>query len=86
MCADSQHVAGIAESFVLMLPEKNIVQSYDRNSVESAFFKAIKIVSIATKNYLSLIDQITRTTEVRDSGINLSAMNHLLDSWQQGCG
>lgn len=69
-----------------MLPEKNIVQSYDRNSVESAFFKAIKIVSIATKNYLSLIDQITRTTEVRDSGINLSAMNHLLDSWQQGCG
>ncbi|EPC3750179.1 hypothetical protein SOQ49_004655, partial [Escherichia coli] len=66
--------------FVLMLPEKNIIQSYDRNSVEFAFFKAIKMVSLATKNYLSLIDQITRTTEVRDSGINLSAMNHLLDS------
>ncbi|ECT4982724.1 hypothetical protein Q1102_00020, partial [Salmonella enterica subsp. enterica serovar Senftenberg] len=59
---------------------KKIVQSYDRNSVEFAFFKAIKMVSLATKNYLSLIDQITRTTEVRDSGINLSAMNHLLDS------
>lgn len=38
------------------------------------------MVSLATKNYLSLIDQITRTTEVRDSVINLSAMNHLLDS------
>jgi hypothetical protein len=25
------------------------------------------MVSLATKNYLSLIDQITRTTEVRDS-------------------
>lgn len=74
------HVAGIAESFVLMLPEKEILQSYDNNSVESAFFKAIKMVSIATKNYLSLIDQITRTTEVRDSGINLSGINHLLDS------
>ena len=74
------HVAGIAESFVLMLPEKNIVQSYDRNSVEFAFFKAIKMVSLATKNYLNLIDQITRTTEVRDSSINLSAMNHLLNS------
>lgn len=74
------HVAGIAESFVLMLPEKNIVQAYDKNSVEFAFFKAIKMVSIATKNYLSLIDQLTRTTEVRDSGINLSAMNHLLES------
>ena len=74
------HVAGIAESFVLMLPEKNIIQSYDRNSVEFAFFKAIKMVSLATKNYLSLIDQITRTSEVRDSGINLQAINHLLDS------
>lgn len=38
------------------------------------------MVSLATKNYLSLIDQITRTTEVGDSGINLAAMNHLLDS------
>lgn len=38
------------------------------------------MVSIATKNYLSLIDQITRTSEVRDSGINLQAINHLLDS------
>jgi hypothetical protein len=45
------HVAGIAESFVLMLPEK-IVQSYDRNSVEFAFFKAIKMVSLATKTTL----------------------------------
>ncbi|EBH1886496.1 hypothetical protein FKD80_19310 [Salmonella enterica] len=74
------HVAGIAESFVLMLPEKNIIQSYERNSVEFGFFRAIKMVSIEIKNYLSLIDQITRTTEVRDSSINLSAMNHLLDS------
>ena len=55
------HVAGIAESFVLMLPERNIIQSYERNSVEFAFFRAIKMVSIETKNYLGLIDQITRT-------------------------
>lgn len=74
------HVAGIAESFVLMLPEKEIVQAYDKNSVEFAFFKAIKMVSIATRHYLTLIEQITRTTEVRESGINLSAMNHLMDS------
>lgn len=55
------HVAGIAESFVLMLPEKNIIQPYERNSVEFEFFRAIKMVSIETKNYLGLIDQITRT-------------------------
>lgn len=72
------HVAGIAESFVLMLPEKDIIMSYDKNSVEFTFFKAIKMVSIATKNYLSLIDQLTRTTDTRDSGVDLSAMNHLL--------
>ncbi|WP_254711468.1 hypothetical protein [Pantoea cypripedii] len=74
------HVAGIAESFVLMLPEKDVIMSYDKNSVEFAFVKAIKMVSIATKNYLSLIDQLTRTTDVRDSGVNLLAMNHLLET------
>lgn len=74
------HVAGIAESFVLMLPEKDVIMSYDKNTVEFAFFKAIKMVSIATKNYLNLIDQITRTSVVRDSGVNLLAMNHLLET------
>ncbi|WP_416414358.1 hypothetical protein [Pantoea sp. App145] len=74
------HVAGIAESFVLMLPEKEIIMSYDKNSVEFAFVKAIKMVSIATKSYLSLIDQLTRTTDVRDSGVNFIAMNHLLNT------
>lgn len=34
------------------------------------------MVSIATKNYLNLIDQITHTSVVRDSGVNLLAMNH----------
>jgi hypothetical protein len=74
------HVAGIAESFVLMLPEKDIISSFDRKSVEFAFVKAIKMVSIATKSYLSLIDQLTRTTDVRDSGVDLQAINHLLDT------
>nr|WP_244989273.1 hypothetical protein [Pantoea cypripedii] len=74
------HVAGIAESFVLMLPEKEIIMSYDKNSIELAFVKAIKVVSIATKSYLSLIDQLTRTTDVRDSGVNLIAMKHLLST------
>lgn len=73
------HVAGIAESLVLMMPDKDVIMSYDKNAVEFAFFKAIKLVSIATKNYLSLIDQITRATEVRGSGVSLPAMNHLLD-------
>ncbi|WP_312241764.1 hypothetical protein [Pantoea sp.] len=74
------HVAGIAESFVLMLPEKDVIVSYDKNSVEFGFVKAIKMVSIATRNYLSLIDQLTRPTDARDSGVNLLAMNHLLDT------
>lgn len=72
------HVAGIAESFVLMLPEKEIVLSYDKDSVEFAFVKAIKMLSIATKNYLNLIDQVTRTTEVRESGVDFAAMRQLL--------
>ncbi|WP_312212108.1 hypothetical protein [Pseudescherichia sp.] len=72
------HVAGIAESFVLMLPEKEIVLSYDKDSVEFAFVKAIKMLSIATKNYLNLIDQVTRTTEVRKSGVDFAAMRQLL--------
>ena len=63
-----------------MLPEKDVIMSYDKNTVEFAFFKAIKMVSIATKNYLNLIDQITRTSVVRDSGVNLLAMNHLLET------
>ncbi len=29
------------------------------------------------KNYLSLIDQLTRETDVRESGINTAAMVHL---------
>lgn len=74
------HVAGIAESFVLMLPEKDSIMSFSKNSVEFAFFKAIKMLSIETRNYLNLIDQITRTTEVRDSGVNILAMNHLLET------
>ena len=74
------HVAGIAESFVLMLPEKAIITSYSKDSAEFLFIKAIKMVSIATKNYLGLIDQLTRETEVRDSGINLLAVNHLLET------
>ncbi|MCZ4061104.1 hypothetical protein O3W44_21420 [Pantoea sp. LMR881] len=74
------HVAGIAESFVLMLPEKDIIMSYDKHTVEFAFVRAIKMVSIATKNYLSLIDQLIRTTDVRDSDVSFSGMNHLLDT------
>ena len=74
------HVAGIAESFVLMLPEKDIILSYDKDSAEFAFVKVIKMVSIATKNYLGLIDQLIRTTDVRNSDVSLLAMNHLLDS------
>ena len=54
--------------------------SHDKNSVEFAFVKAIKMVSIATKNHLSLIDQLIRKTNVRDANINLFAMNHLLDT------
>ncbi len=72
------HVAGIAESFVLMLPEKEIILSYDKDSVEFAFVKAIKMLSFATKNYLNLIDQVTRTTEVRESGVDFAAMRQLL--------
>jgi len=71
-------VAGIAESFVLMLPEKEIILSYDKDSVEFAFVKAIKMLSFATKNYLNLIDQVTRTTEVRESGVDFAAMRQLL--------
>lgn len=74
------HVAGIAESFVLMLPEKDVITSYDKNSVEFAFVKAIKMVSIATKSYLNLIDQLTRITDARNSGVDLLAMNHLLET------
>ncbi|MEB6381116.1 hypothetical protein MXM41_19630 [Leclercia adecarboxylata] len=74
------HVAGIAESFVLMLPEKEIIMAYDKASVEFAFVKAIKMVSLATKNYLSLIDQITRKTSPRESGADFVAMQHLLET------
>ncbi|WP_312455282.1 hypothetical protein [Pseudescherichia sp.] len=72
------HVAGIAESFVLMLPEKDVILSYDKDSVEFAFVKAIKMVSFATKHYLNLIDQVTRTTDVRESGVDFAAMRQLL--------
>lgn len=74
------HVAGIAESFILMLPEKDIILAYDKTSVEFAFVKAIKMLSLATKNYLSLIDQLTRKTTPRDSGADFVAMQHLLET------
>lgn len=74
------HVAGIAESFVLMLPEKDVIISYDKDTAEFAFGKAIKMASIETKNYLGLIDQLIRITDVRDSDVSLLAMNHLLES------
>lgn len=45
-----------------------------------AFVKAIKMISIATKGDLTLIDKLTRTTDARDSGVNLSAINHLPDT------
>lgn len=38
------------------------------------------MISIATKGDLTLIDKLTRTTDARDSGVNLSAINHLPDT------
>jgi hypothetical protein len=35
------------------------------------------------KNYLSLIDQLTRETEVRDSGINTVAVAHLAKTGEE---
>lgn len=74
------YIAGLAESFILMLPEKEIIMSYDKNSTEFAFIKSIKMIGIAAKNYLNTINQLIHKTDVRESGIDTDAIQHLLEA------
>ncbi|MEI2265883.1 hypothetical protein [Erwinia sp. CGal63] len=80
------HLTGIAESFVLMLPEKAVMTAWEKTSVEFMFVKAIKMVSIAAKNYLSLIEQLERKTDVRHSDVDVNAMRHLLNTGNRAAG
>lgn len=74
------HLAGITQSFVLMLPEKEVIMSYAKDSAEFLFLRAVKMLNVAAKNYLSLIEQLMRKTGTRESGIDINAMRHLLET------
>lgn len=75
--------AGSAESLVLMLPPKEVINALDKNSAELQLIKAIKMAQIEGKKLVSLIDQLTRETEVRQTDVDRIAMAHLLASGNQ---
>lgn len=74
---DAVQMAALTGSLTMMLPEKHVIQGYPKNSPEFMLFRAVKQMDNEAKNYLSLIDQLTRETDVRESGINTAAMVHL---------
>ncbi|WP_213793525.1 hypothetical protein [Klebsiella aerogenes] len=80
---DAAHMAALTDSLVVMLPEKRIILSYSKNSPEFMLFKAVKQMDNEAKNYISLIEQLTHKTEVRDSGINSAAVAHLAKTGEE---
>lgn len=80
---DAVQMAALTSSLAMMLPEKHVVLGYAKNSPEFMLFRAVKQMDNEAKNYLGLIDQLIRETEVRDSGINTVAVAHLAKTGEE---